>query len=205
MENIEIEIKIAIDNETFNTCKSYLSKHAKFISSIKEVDQYFNSSKKSFLAPSYPYEWLRLRKKNSHVILNYKHWYPVNSPISTHCAELEAEVSDYDSLMRIFKAVGIRSLITVEKAREKYLYNNDFEISLDHVQELGYFIEIEFVGNKSSISDAQMEITKLAMKLNLDLSKKDNRGYPYLLLEKRNLLKHDKNDKQNRQTVLDLF
>lgn len=205
MANIEIEIKIEINKSTSDRCKEYLLKHARFINSNREIDQYFNSSRKNFLAPSYPYEWLRLRKKDAHFILNYKHWYPKNSPISTHCDELETEVSDCDNLMRIFKAVGINYLITVDKVREKFNYNNNLEISLDYVKDLGYFIEIEFVGIKSSILDAQDEILKLAVLMNLNLSKKDNRGYPYLMLEKKNLLKNYKHDKQTGQTVLNLF
>jgi predicted adenylyl cyclase CyaB len=205
MQDTEIEMKVQIDKDIYEKCKEYLLENASFISSKTESDQYFNSPRKNFLAPEYPYEWLRVRKSDKHVMLNYKHWYPKNSPISTHCDELEAEVSDHDTLMRIFQAIGINLLITVNKYRQKFRYCDDLEICLDYISELGYFIEIEFVGANSSILHAHSEIIKLAELLSLDLSKKDNRGYPYLMLEKKNLLKKYKNDKQDRRAVLSLF
>lgn len=190
MQNIEIEIKVRIDEQVYKRCKEYLSKNGNFIGSNREIDQYFNASHKNFLAPEYPYEWLRLRKKDTKITLNYKHWYPINSPVSTHCDELETEISNYDSLVQIFKAVGISQLIIVDKSREKFLYRDFLEIALDDVKELGWFIEIEFVGPKTSISNAHTEILKLAQLLDLDLTKRDNRGYPYLVLEKKDLLKN---------------
>lgn len=205
MENIEIEIKIVIDQQKYRSCKDYLEEHAVFIKADNETDQYFNSAKRNFLAPEYPYEWLRLRKKNGKTTLDYKHWYPRNSPVSTHCDELEIEVSNGDALFKIFRALGVRLLITVDKKREKYLYKDQLEVSLDYVMELGFFIEIEYVGEHISISDAQTKIIEFANALNLDISKRDNRGYPYLMLEKSGRLKKYKNDKQSRQQIPSLF
>ena len=57
------------------------------------------------------------------------------------------------------------------------------EISIDFVKELGYFVEIEYIGNSSSIEDANNELKEVAKTLSLDLNNRDNRGYPYLMLE----------------------
>lgn len=198
MENIEIEIKIAINLECFTNCKNFLTKNAKFINSSQEIDQYLSPSHRNFLAPEFPYEWLRLREKNSKIILNYKHWYPENAETSTHCDEFETIVSNSDSLLKIFKELGINPLIIVDKIRDKYVYNDDFEISLDYVKELGYFAEIEYIGKSKSISEAQHKLFEIAKTLSLDISKRDNRGYPYLMLEQIGQLKNLKNDKQNR-------
>ncbi len=205
MQNIEIEIKIAIDKQIYSTCKEFLCKHAQFIKEDREVDQYFNSSRRNFVALEYPYEWVRVRTKNTRVTLNYKHWHPKNSSISTHCDEFETDVSDQEALVKILKALGVKLLVIVDKHREKYIYGNQFEVSLDYVRELGFFVEIEYVGKDISILEAQGRINEFAKELNLDLSRRDNRGYPYLMLDKMGFLKKYRNDKQSRQAILNLF
>lgn len=195
MENIEIEIKIKINGETARLCKNFLADNARFINLSQEVDQYLSPSHRKFLAPEFPYEWLRLRLKNNKVVLNYKHWYPENAEVSTHCDEFETEIQDADSLLKIFKALDITPLIIVDKVREKYNYKGEFDISIDFIKELGYFIEIEYIGKSNIIEEANKLLLEIAKSLNLDLSQRDNRGYPYLMLEKVGQLKNYKNDK----------
>jgi predicted adenylyl cyclase CyaB len=195
MENIEIEIKIKISDETANCCKNFLAHNARFVNSSQEVDQYLGPSHRNFLAPEFPYEWLRLRLKNNKVVLNYKHWYPENAEVSTHCDEFETEIQNSDSLLKIFKALDITPLIIVDKVREKYNYKDEFDISIDFIKELGYFIEIEYIGKSNVIEEANKLVLEIAKTLNLDLSQRDNRGYPYLMLEKVGQLKNYKNDK----------
>lgn len=189
MENIEIEIKIKIDEATYNRCKSFLEKNATFINASGEVDQYFNLSHRDFVATEYPSEWLRLREKNEKITLNYKHWYPENSPNATHCDELESSIWNADSFIKIFAAIGVVPLVKVAKNREKYIFKDEFEVSLDFVEELGYFIEIEYVGKSTSIEEANIQLREIAQALNVDLSQKDNRGYPYWMLERKGSLK----------------
>jgi adenylate cyclase, class 2 len=193
MENIEIEIKLRIDAETNIRCKSFLLENAKFIDNSREVDQYFSASNRNFLAPEYPYEWLRVREKNGKSVLNYKHWYPENSPNSTHCDEFETIISDSGALIKIFEQLDIALLIKIDKIREKFILNEKFEIALDFIENLGHFMEIEYIGEASSIIAAQEELFEIAGLLGLDLSTRDNRGYPYLMLEKLGTLNNYKN------------
>lgn len=195
MENKEIEIKIKISEEKANFCKNFLIHNAIFVNSSQEVDQYLSPSHRNFLAPEFPFEWLRLRLKNNKVVLNYKHWYPENAEVSTHCDEFETEIQNSDSLLRIFKALDITPLIIVDKVREKYNYKDEFDISIDFVKELGYFIEIEYIGKSNKIEEANKLLLEIAKTLNLDISQRDNRGYPYLMLEKVGQLRNYKNDK----------
>lgn len=183
MDNIEIEIKIRISDEIANHCKNFLADNAKFLNSSQEIDQYLSPSHRNFMAPEFPFEWLRLRQKNNKVVLNYKHWYPENEEIATHCDEFETEIQNSQSFLKIMEALNVTPLIIVDKVREKYNYKDEFEISIDFVKELGYFIEIEYIGNSTSIEDANKQLKDVAVTLNLDLNNRDNRGYPYLMLE----------------------
>lgn len=183
MDNIEIEIKIRIGDEIANHCKNFLADNAKFLNSSQEIDQYLSPSHRNFMAPEFPFEWLRLRQKNNKVVLNYKHWYPENEEIATHCDEFETEIQNSQSFLKIMEALNVTPLIIVDKVREKYNYKDEFEISIDFVKELGYFIEIEYIGNSTSIEEANKLLKVVAETLNLDLNNRDNRGYPYLMLE----------------------
>ncbi len=183
MDNIEIEIKIRVSDEVATHCKGFLADNAEFLNSSQEIDQYLSPSHRNFLAPEYPFEWLRLRQKNNRVILNYKHWYPENKEISTHCDEFETEIQNAQSFLKIMEALNVSPLIIVDKVREKYNYKDEFEISIDYINELGYFVEIEYIGKLTSIEEANSKLKEVADILNLDLNNRDNRGYPYLMLE----------------------
>ena len=189
MKNIEIEIKIPIDEPTFIHCKELLNRTAKHLGDSTQIDEYFTPAHKNFLSPEYPFEWLSLRQRGGKCILNYKHWHPENAPTSTHCDEYEVAISGVEQLHLIFAAIGVRRLITVNKMRCLYDCEGTFEIALDSIDGLGHFIEIEYKGSSSNIADANAEIRRLALLLKVDPERKDNRGYPYLMLEKAGLLK----------------
>jgi len=130
-----------------------------------------------------------IRKRGGKVILNYKHWYPENTEINTHCDEYETDVEDVEQLKKMFSALNFKKLVTVEKEREVYNYNDEFEIGLDIVRELGYFIEIETMKNFGSVEKAREKLFEFAKSIGIDTSKPDKRGYPYLLMEKKKLIK----------------
>lgn len=189
MENIEIEIKVEVSQDTFESFRSFLKKKAQFVKGSFQTDEYFTPQHRNFLSPEYPYEWLSIRERSNKVILNYKHWYPENEEKSTHCDEFEVELSNYANMSRIFEALDIKSLCKVIKEREIYNYNDEFEISMDKVEELGYFIEIEVKKDFGSIECANQKLIEFATRMGVDTNKRNYRGYPFLLLEKKGLLK----------------
>ena len=56
--------------------------------------------------------------------MNYKHWYPENTKYTTHCDEYEAEVINSKQLENILKALDFSKIVTVEKKRNVFLYQN---------------------------------------------------------------------------------
>lgn len=185
----EIEIKVPLDEETFSVIKDKIMKIAKFVKHSKQSDDYFTPKHRNFVAPKYPFEWLSIRKRGDKAILNYKHFYPENVKTFTHCDEFETEIMGSDKLEKIFSALNFSRLVTVEKEREIYSYKDEFEISLDAVKELGNFIEIETIKDFGSIDAARKSLFEFAHSLGINVSKADKRGYPYLLMEKKGLVK----------------
>ncbi len=187
--DIEVEIKIPLDKSTFLSVQEKLKQIATFVKSAQEIDDYYTPAHKNFLEPQYPFEWLRIRQKAGKTILTYKHFHPENVKDTTHCDEFETEVSSPEQLNKIFSSLNLKKLITVDKKRETYRFSDEFDIALDTVEELGNYIEIEAIKDFSSIDATREKLYEMAKTLGITISKEDKRGYPYILMEKKGLLK----------------
>jgi adenylate cyclase, class 2 len=183
MDNIELEIKIQITLDEYNHIKLFLKENGFFVDAVEEHDKYYAPSHRDFLSPEYPYEWLRIREKGDKITFNYKHFYPENAPVSDYCNEYEVSVSNSEILDKILSALNIMLLVRVDKKRERYMCYNEYEVSLDYIDELGYFVEIEYKGEIVDILACNDKVSRFAKELSLDLKRKDNRGYPYLVME----------------------
>jgi predicted adenylyl cyclase CyaB len=188
INDTEIEIKIPIDESKFKELKQRMEKMAKFVKSSQQSDDYFIPCHRNFLEPEFPFEWLSIRRRGDKAILNYKHFYPENAEIQTHCDEFETEIKNPDKMGKIFSALNLTKAVTVDKTRDIYMYNDEFEIALDSVKDLGHFIEIETMKDFGSVEAARNAIFAFAKSLGLDISKTDERGYPYLLLKKKGFI-----------------
>ena len=60
-----------------------------------------------------------------------------------YCDEYDVEIDNKENLDRILNVLGLEQIAVVDKTRVNYLYLDKYEISLDFVKTLGYFIEIE--------------------------------------------------------------
>jgi len=188
--NIEIEIKVPVDKSLFLEVKSKLGKIARFEKDVKQKDDYFTPVHRSFTAPEFPYEWLSIRKRDGKCIVNYKHFYPENVEVTAYCDEFETEIGNAGGVEKMFSALNFKKLVSVEKEREVFVFKDMFEIALDNVKGLGYFIEIEAVKDLGSVENARKEIAEFAKTLGVEGSKADKRGYPFLLMEKKGLIKN---------------
>ena len=185
----EIELKFKLDEKEFSEIKEKISKIAKFIKNISHKDEYISPPHKDFLKPKYPYEWLRIGERGNKTILNYKHFYPEEVEVHTHCDELEFEAENAEQLRQMFSALNFKTNVVIEKQRQAYNYNDEFEIAFDTVKEIGYFIEIEAIKHSESIEKTREKLFEFAKSLGIDISTSDKRGYPYLLMKLRGLIK----------------
>lgn len=89
-------------------------------------------------------------------------------------------MDDSINLKKIFKVLGLEEIAYVDKIRRIYKY----EISLDIVKELGYFVEIEIKKYNKDLSLEYDELLKVAKNFGLNLNNIDRRGYPYYMVYK---------------------
>lgn len=181
----EVEIKIKVSKTDFSQAKKIAQKIAHQHQSSRQIDTYYSPAHKDYLKIKYPFEWLRIGQRGNNTILNYKHFYPENKEIFTHCNEYETRVDSNNKLSKIFKALDLKKLITIDKKRITFVYLNQFEIAFDQVKNLGYFIEIEALKKFGSIKKTNQKLVKFAKKLKINHLVPEKRGYPYLLLKKK--------------------
>ncbi len=180
--DIETEIKIKLTEKEFNHIKEFMEKNAKFIKENNQLDTYYQPSHRKFLNDDIINEWLRIGKRGNKTILNYKNWHD-----NMYCDEYEVEIDNSDNLEKIFTILDLEKIAVVDKQRRIYLYLDKYEISLDIVKDLGYFIEIEVKKYTNPPLDEYDSLIKIAKSLNLNLDNIDKRGYPYHIIKKNNI------------------
>lgn len=177
--DIETEIKIKLSKKEFEEIKIFMTNNARFINEIRQIDTYYEPTYRSFLNSNPITEWLRIGKRGNKNILNYKNWYSDMS-----CDEYEVEINNDKDMDKILKVLGLVQVVVVDKIRSSFIYLDKYEVALDCVEELGYFIEIEIKKYTKSVMEECDELLKLAKELNLNLDNVDKRGYPYHLIFK---------------------
>ncbi|MGC8564957.1 MAG: class IV adenylate cyclase [Thermoplasmata archaeon] len=164
----EIEIKSRIDDPDQMEYK--IKKiGAKFEMEIIQEDIYFKHPCKDFKITD---EALRLRKMNNEFFLTYK-GPKVDKETKTR---EEIELKTDEKILDLLKNLGFSIAGVVRKIRKNYRIN-DMVISIDNVEKLGYFVEIETFGDLES---GKEKILKMAS--DLGLNRLERRSYFELMV-----------------------
>ena len=158
---IEVEVKAKIDD--FKEMEEKLENigAAKSKTEFQE-DIYFASPIVDFAQTD---EALRIRTTNNDTFITYK-GPKLNDKAKTR-KEVEMTIENSEKAADIFKEIGFMEVRTVRKNRQYYTYEN-FEISLDDVEGLNPYMEIEIaLDDSEDYSQAQDEIFKLFEKLGI--------------------------------------
>lgn len=175
--DVETEIKIKLDEREFKRLDFLMKRDAVFLNESKQLDTYYQPTYRKFTGKDVINEWLRIGERGNKKILNYKNWYDI------HCDEYEVEIDNTENLDRIFKVLGLEEIAVVDKVRKTYLYLEKYEVALDYVERLGYFVEIEVKKYEKEIMEEYDLLLKVAKELGLNLDEIDRRGYPYYLIK----------------------
>ncbi|MHA1297852.1 MAG: class IV adenylate cyclase [Candidatus Helarchaeota archaeon] len=178
---IEVEIKAYL-NETkeIESLEQHLIQiGAKFLKTIGQTDIYFQHPKKDFRKSD---EALRIRTEGDMCILTYKG--PKLESKSKTREEIEVHFTDKQKMLKILENLGFWAVFKVKKIRKLFLLN-DIKISIDKVENLGNFIELETdVENEEKITEAVNILIEKIKLLGISENKLERRSYLELLLEK---------------------
>jgi len=89
------------------------------------------------------WECCRLRTKNNTHYLTYKkdHY---EGETWLYSDEHEIEISNIEEGKLIISSLGLEELVTIDNTKYTYL-NDDYELVLEDVKNLGYFLEVEYL------------------------------------------------------------
>ncbi|WP_338599982.1 class IV adenylate cyclase [Sulfolobus tengchongensis] len=184
---IEKEVKIVVEQPPINQLKELLDRDLKFLNIEHQEDIYFNFIYRNFKMSD---EAVRIRINDKGIELTYK-GPKFNSSLKAR-EEITISVNDLDKTIHFLDRLGFYPVITIKKTRINYL-DDSFLISLDLVDNLGQFIEIEAIH--------EIEDEKIHTYVNDFIRKYKIRGklttksYLELLIEK-----NEKNSSSNSNT-----
>lgn len=165
-QKLEIEIKCYCDDD--EKVKKILEEiGASFIEKRTERDVYFNHPSRDFKETD---EALRLRTVNGRCRITYKG--PKVSAVTKARIEHETETGEFNSMRNILLGLGFTESGIVEKERHLFSFNG-MEISIDYVDGLGTFVEIEKIGELKD--EIEKDLFVAASKLGLE--KFERRSY----------------------------
>ncbi len=148
-------------------------------------DRYFNHPTRDFVQTD---EALRLRDEDGTVHLTYKG--PKLDTTTKTREEIEIPLGlgegDVVSLVRILQKLGFREVAVVSKRRQEFLASWEqvqTTLSIDDVDGVGRFIEIEQVASPATLDRARESLARLAT--HLGLGPGERRSYLELLLDGR--------------------
>ena len=158
---IEVEVKAKINS--FKEMEEKLSEIGASKSKKEfQEDIYFASPIVDFAETD---EALRIRTTNNDIFITYK-GPKINSQAKTR-KEVEMNIESAEKAKDIFEEIGFKEVRTVRKNRQYYTYEN-FEISLDDVEGLTPYMEIEIsLEDGNNYDDAQKSIFELFEKLGI--------------------------------------
>lgn len=158
---IEVEVKAKINS--FKEMEERLKKIGAEKSKTEfQEDIYFQSPIVDFAKTD---EALRVRTTNNNIFITYK-GPKLNKDAKTR-KEVEMNIESAQKAKDIFEEIGFKEARTVRKNRQYYTFEN-FEISLDDVEGLSPYMEIEIgMEDGEDYSKAQDEIFKLFEKLGI--------------------------------------
>lgn len=158
---IEVEVKARIDS--FEEMKKRLDKLGAIKTKTEfQEDIYFASPIVDFGETD---EALRVRTTDNDIFITYK-GPKLNSKAKTR-KEVEMSIESADKAKDIFTEIGFKEARIVRKNRQYYSYEN-FEISLDDVEGLPPYMEIEIaLDDGEDYSTAQNKIFELFEKLGI--------------------------------------
>jgi len=181
MAMIEVEVKGYADDAVFERVRASF----RFIRKEYQDDTYYGHPCRDFAETD---EALRIRVKrfdgHFEAFLTYKG--PKLDSDSKTREEIEVELPDPDKQAFILERLGFREVLNVRKTREKYYVDRGVVLTLDDVEGLGKFVEIERLVETPSEIPPTVEYLKGVLR-SIGVENFERRSYLELLLERENL------------------
>lgn len=175
---IEVESKARIINP--EKYRVLAQKIGRYKGKERKVDDYYTLENIN----KYPNKSLRIRKKGNSFEVNFKQRISFANRVYAK-KETEFKVSDINDFINLIKDFGFKKWITKEKYTEIYEIKKNFHIELNHLEKLGWFIEVEYLCNQNKITAARKDVLKVINLLGIKEKELIKEGYTKLLWDKK--------------------
>lgn len=176
---LEVELKFSID-DALALRERLAALGAGEFGAETQADAYFNHPSRDFAQTD---EALRVRTVEGESMVTYKG--PKRGGVAKTRFELELPLAPgtAEGWAGILTRLGFREVAVVRKRRTLFTLDRDglrFEVSIDEVEGLGLFAEVETLADEASRDAAERAVGELAT--SLGLSARESRSYLELLL-----------------------
>lgn len=178
---LEVELKFPLaDAPSFQRRLAELG--AARAETVTQADTYYNHPSRDFAVTD---EALRLRTVGDESVVTFKG--PKEGKLAKTRFELELPLAPDTAAgwAEVLTKLGFRQVATVKKQRTSYHLKRDdrsFEVTIDAVDGLGWFAEIETLADASSRDAAERAVLDLSAEFGL--SHPESRSYLEMLLNK---------------------
>lgn len=172
----EIELKFKVEN--LNDIITFLEKNNCELSSVMKQNDTIYVQDLNDVESKEGSIWLRVRKTNDVVELNYKK----QSAKKMESEEIEFEVDSYEKANAFLKALGFKEWVQVNKKR-RYSKYKDYNICIDEVERLGSFIEIELLVKEQDDINYEEQLLTVAKEMGIDANNRINSHYDTMISE----------------------
>jgi adenylate cyclase, class 2 len=184
---LEVECKVKLENSQVNELRKRIEKIAKYKKGGIKKDDYFAIQEKG-----YPKKAFRIRQMGEELEVCFKKWktnmwYPnALNPQVVVKQEFEFTLKgkeEAQDILELFKDLGFKEWVKKIKKNETYSYNKSKKLSieLNHVKNLGWFMEMEYLCQEPEAKKAIKLILSALKELKIDLNQIDNTGYTKML------------------------
>lgn len=170
----EIELKFKVENP--KNVISFLERNNCHLSDINSQNDTIYVQNLDNVESTEGSVWLRVRKSNDRVELNYKK----QSAKLSESEEIEFEVSSYEKANLFLEALGFKKWVEVNKKRQ-YTKYQDYNICLDEVEHLGTFVEIEVLVSEQNETDYEEKILEVAKIMGINPDNRINSHYDTMI------------------------
>ena len=181
---IEVERKFRANSLMNAKVVAWLNAHGAFEKDLQyQVDTVFLIRSDSFKDFTKGDPVVRLRIVNNDVSLAYKR--AMNE--SGDAVEHEMKVESFDIACAMLADMGYKIVTEIRKHRKEYVLQ-DITVTLDEVEGLGLFLEIEAICQPGEEAAAETKVAGMADALGLGKEDVEPKKYDVLLAEKRHAL-----------------
>jgi adenylate cyclase class 2 len=175
----EVEVKVRADHARVRD--RLTDRDADHVETVRQVDTYFDSPHRDFAETD---EALRIRReqRDDETVTRLTYKGPLVEAESKTREEIEADLTSGDDVRAILEALDFSPAATVTKDRERFRLDG-FTVTLDSVEGLGEFLEVETeVETEPEVEAAREKALSLLESLDLDPDEQIRTSYLGLLL-----------------------